>query len=512
MKRLFNNTLATLADYFFLAVLNLLATPFLIKNFGIDGYGAFIFLSIFSIYGALSFFDLGMEGSLMNYVPRMLDNDDRKKLQDTLSISILYYAVLGCILGAIIYFSAGFIASRLLDDSAALSRNTVLVSITLISVNIFLQFLTVPFTAILQGMRRFVWTKGISIVMNTLRYALIVIAALKFHRIDIAFMIILGLTGIRLTVLLIIFLFRLPQFRRMRVRLNWPLLRTLFNYSSLLFISRIIGLIYNQIDKILIWLYLAIASMTVYDVIARPAILLRMILGIINSAIIPEVAGLHERNDISGVRRLYIRLVRFAYLILLPALAILFVYIGDLLHLWVGQSFVPHAPLAMILLAVYLILPIPSIASTVVVGLEKVRQTIWIPITSTFINLVLSLVLLQQIGLAGLLIATLCAHFFATPFYLNRMMRFLNFKMADLIPPIIYIALPAAISFGINFGLRRFFSDSLPLSISAAMVTLVMNYLINYKYLLTPNEKTFLIERMTHIRDRIIPDNLNRWH
>ncbi len=510
MKRLFNNTLATLGDYFILAVLNLLATPILINNFGVEGYGAFVFLSIFSIYGALSIFDLGMEGSLMNFVPRMLDNGDDKQLQDTLTISLIYYAALGILLGIALYFSAGFIASRLLDDSVVLGRDKVMASISIISGIIAVQFLTIPFTAILQGMRRFVCTKGLSIVMNILRYILIVIAALQFHRIDIAFLIILGLTVVRLSVLIVIFLFRLPQFCAMRVRVNIPLLRTLFNYSSLLFISRIIGLIYNQIDKLLIWLYLAVASMTVYDVIARPAMLLRLILGVINSAVIPEIAGLHEKNDVAGIRDLYIRLVRFAYILLLPILAVLFVYIGDMLRLWVGDTFVPHAYLAMILLAVYLILPIPSIASTVVVGLEKVKQTIWIPITATLINLILSITLLHFIGIAGLLIATLCAQTFAMPFYLNRMMRFLDFTIGDIAPPLIRTASLAAVAFGVNLFARQMLSGNIPAAIAIAAVTFGLNYFISYKYLLSPDERSFLLERISKIRSRLTPDAFNR--
>jgi O-antigen/teichoic acid export membrane protein len=512
MKRLFNNTLATLGDYFILVVLNLAATPILIKNFGVDGYGAFVFLSIFSIYGALSFFDLGMEGSLMNYVPRMLANDDRRRLQDTLSISLVYYGALGLLLAVALYYSAGFIASRLLDDTAALSRATVTASVSIIAAMIFVQFLTVPFTAVLQGMRRFVVTKGINIGMNILRYTLVVIAAVKYHRIDIAFMIIFGLTLLRLAVLLIIFIFLLPQFHRMRVHFDMKLLRTLFNYSSILFISRIIGLIYNQIDKILIWLYLAVASMTIYDVIARPAMLLRLTLGIITSAVIPEVAALHEAGDVEGIRKLYIRLVRFAYMMLLPILAILFVYIGDLLKLWVGSSFQRYSNLALILLAVYLVLPIPSVASTVVVGLEKVKQTIWIPIVSTVINLVLSIVLLQVIGLAGLLIATLCSHLFAMPFYLNRMMRFLDFKIKDLAPPLLYTALPAAVSYGINRVARQTLSEYIPVVIAIGLITYALNCLYSYRYLITAGEKNFLIERITRIRDRVIPDALNRWN
>jgi len=39
-----------------------------------------------------------------------------------------------------------------------------------------------------------------------------------------------------------------------------------------------------------------------------------------------------------------------------------------------------------------------------------------------------------------------------------------------------------------------------------------LNCLYSYRYLITAGEKNFLIERITRIRDRVIPDALNRWN
>jgi len=117
------------------------------------------------------------------------------------------------------------------------------------------------------------------------------------------------------------------------------------------------------------------------------------VLTILNSAVIPEVAHLQETGDFEAIKGLYIRLVRFAYLILLPILAGFYVFIDILLRLWVGERFVPYSYLSIIILSVYLLLPLGSIASTMVVGLEKIRQTIWIPITTTVVNIVVSVAL-----------------------------------------------------------------------------------------------------------------------
>lgn len=503
MRRLFTNTVVTSIDYFILVVLNLLATPVLITHFGVAGYGAFVFLSIFSIYGALSFFDLGMEGSLMNFVARFDAAGDKRKLQDTLSISIVYYAVLGVILGALLYASAGFITTRLLDDSGALGRGTVMTALSYISINIVLQFLTIPFTAILQGLRRYVITKSINSILNVLRYGLVIAIALISHRIDLAFLVILGLTLLRLIILLAVFAFRLAYFRSMRIRLDVSLLRTLFSYSSILLVSRLIGLIWNQIDKILIWLYLAVASMTIYDVIARPAALLRLVMSILNSAVIPEVARLHENSDIAAIKNLYITLVRVAYLILLPILAVLYVYIGDLLHLWVGETFVPHAYLAAIFLSVYLVLPIASVASTVVIGMEKVKQTIWIAILATGINIVLSIVLLHFLGLAGLLVATLCSYLVSAPLYLWVMMKLLDFRIGDVMRPVLLIALPAAASCLLNLLLHYVLNGYYLLMGVVGIAILAVNYVFNFACLLTAREKDFLKERLTSMRTHL---------
>lgn len=504
MRRLFNNTVFTSLDYFILILLNLLATPLLIKNFGVDGYGAFVFLSIFSIYGALSFFDLGMEGSLMNYVARFDADDDTRKLQDTLSAALVYYSAIGLVLGIAIFFGGEFITKKLLQDNASLSRESVLWSIGIISFNIFLQFITMPFAAVLQGMRRFVITKSVNSIITILRYGLIITFAILYHKIHYAFAIITGLTFLTLIIYLYYFATRMHHFHKMQVRFDFSVLKTLVNYSSVLFINRIIGLICNQIDKVLIWLYMVVANMTIYDVVSRPANLLRIVLTVLNSAVVPEVARMHQLNDIPAIRILFINMIRYAYLILLPILAILGVYINDLLKIWVGAEFVPHSYLALILLAVYIVLPIPSIASTMVVGLEKVRQTIWIAIVSTIINVILSITLLNSMGLAGLLVATLCAELFGLFPYLRAMRRFLDFEIVQLVKPLLPIAMINIFFLAIHFLQRKVLSGHIIWFAIIGAIIVLLNYLAHYRYLLGNDEKEFLLNRANAIKARIL--------
>ncbi|MFQ5498603.1 MAG: lipopolysaccharide biosynthesis protein, partial [Candidatus Zixiibacteriota bacterium] len=191
MKRLFNNTVFSAMDAFALVCLSLLATPALIRSFGVDGYGVFVFLSIFSVYGLLSFLDLGMEGSLMNYVARYQAADDRDKLRSCLSISIGFYGTIGAVLATALYLLAGYIGSRFIDSTGVLDRQMITAAVRIVAANVFLQFLALPLNAILQGMRRFVITKSVSTLIMIVQYALLILTAVYFRRIDYGFMAIL---------------------------------------------------------------------------------------------------------------------------------------------------------------------------------------------------------------------------------------------------------------------------------------------------------------------------------
>ncbi len=509
MKRLFNNTVFSTLDAFVLIALNIVATPILITSLGLAEYGVFVFLSIFSTYGVLSLFGLGMEGALLNFVARYESEGNKHKIQDSLTVSLIYYGIVGLLLGGALYIFAGFIAERFIDDGGSLNRDAIILSINIVSLNVFLQFLTLPFTAVLQGLRRYVITKSLNSVLMVLQYVLVIVTAMYFKKIEIAFLVILGITGIRILSLVYIVGFHLSHFRPFRIRIRKEIVRSLFSYSSILFISRIIGIIFNQMDKILIWLYLAVTQMGIYDVVVRPANLIRTVISVLNAAVIPEVARLHHQKEIAQIRALYIKLVRYAYLLMLPILVVVAVYMDMLLQVWVGVELAQYAYLALVILSVYLIAPVVSMASTIVVGMELVKKTIWISIVASIINMVLSIVLVKSIGLLGLLSATLIAQVFMVFPYVYMMQHVLEMNIKQLFGPIMNI-LAVAILFVLgNMVLRLLCADTIIMILIAGSLALGHTF-INYRYLLNVEERTYLLQKLGLSKTQCITGAVNR--
>jgi len=305
-------------------------------------------------------------------------------------------------------------------------------------------------------------------------------------------------------------LYKLPHFRPMRWRVHFGILRVLFSYSWILFVSRIIGIIFNQMDKFLIWLYLAVSQMAIYAVVVRPANLIRMLISILNSAIIPEVARLHHNKETARIRTLFINLVRYAYLIILPLLTVTYTYMDNLLSLWVGREFAPYSYMAVVMLSVYLLAPIPAMASTILTGLELIKKTIWISIVASIINIVLSLILLRSMGLVGLLVATLVAEIFIVFPYLAMMMRFLEMRAWEVLRPmlqIIAVAVPFAV---LNAGVHATFGRHPIVWIPVVAILTLGHYAVNYEFLLSTEEKVGVFSKLKIHKARAIPEAMHQ--
>jgi O-antigen/teichoic acid export membrane protein len=492
VKRLFWNTLASSADTTILIVLSLLATPIFIKYFGPAGYGVFVFLNIFSIYGALSFFDLGMEGALMIHIAKYEINGEHDKIRNALFVSLIYYAIVGVVVAAGIFIASDWLSGRF--DPSEVRRTEVVDAVYLVALNALFQFLTLPFVAVLQGLHLFTLTKGISAIINIAQYVLLIAIAVWTHRIDLAFLSVSILTAIRLAVFAI---FCLKNIKYDNYKKNDPsIFMILWKTSNTLFVNRLIGLVYNQIGKILIWWKLPIVNMAIYDVVNRPVSLIRVIGGMVYSATIPEVARLKYLNDNENIKILYLKLIRYVYILVVPGIVAISVNASRLLEAWISPSFAQYAPMVHILMLAAFITPVAAVASTIVVGLDMVKQTLWISVLGTLVNVVLAVILVETMGVMGLMIGVLLSELLMAIPYLLVMKRILAHQSMDLIAPLISIV---TLAFGMSIMhiVISYGTYSTVAWLFCVGALILAHYCFEIVFLLESSERAFLLEGIT---------------
>ncbi|MEW5797254.1 MAG: polysaccharide biosynthesis C-terminal domain-containing protein [Candidatus Zixiibacteriota bacterium] len=493
---MFSNSMMTAVETAVTMVMVIIATPALIENFGVASYGAFVFLNIFSIYGALFFFDLGMEGSLTTYIARYDASSDRKKMQQSLVVAILYYGTLGALVGLGLLFASDFIAYRFVEVKGELSRDAVKAALHILSVNVLLQFLALPFVAVLQGLRRYVLTKSVNTIATVIQYTLIIIVSYYHGSIDKAFLVVTCMSLARLLFYLGTFTIGIPQFRPMSLRVELSQLRVLVSYSSVLFVCRILGLVNNNVHKLAIWLYMPVTNLAIYDVVVKPSNALRVPDTVAGTSIIPEVARLHALGRKDEIAGMYIRLIRYTYLVLVPMVVFLAVFISHLLRIWVGEQFVPYAWAVYILLFAFLLAPVSSQAFLSVVGLERIRNAIWISIVGTALNATLSLTLLHYLGLAGLLLATVTMYAFMFWPYIRQLARHVGLRPTTVVAAIgktLGLAAPFA---GAYLLVEHFLSGRTLIMLGVAAVIGIAHLAAEYHWLLNGRERDFVGSRL----------------
>jgi len=494
LNRLLKNTLTSSADTIILIVLSLIATPILIKYFGVEAYGVFLFLSIFTITGALSFFDFGMEGALMMHIARYEAEGLYDKINNAFLNSIIYYSVIGGTLSLAINLSSDFIIRNM--DLVRIDLEQLVFAIQIISINALVQFLISPFAAVLQGMHRFTITNGISSLYNIVQYVTIIIIASWTQRFDLALFGVACVSLFRLGTYIYIY-FRMPNIK-FRFHFDLILFKELWLTSNTLFLNRIIGLIYNQTGKILIWLKLPIQNMVVYEVSNRPASLVRVLGSMCYSAIIPEVSKLAHGNLFSEIRILYIRLLRYMYLLIIPTIVVFSVHASRILDIWLGAEFIQYASLVQLFMLSSLLLPLSSLASTLYVGLDKIKETVWISAVGTIIFVIAGFVLISANGVMGLVAGLLISELIMFVLYFKSIKKIINVTGKDLathISPIFSLAI-------VMLALQQvpyFFKESTLAWLILVIVLTLIHYVLQLIYFLDQHEKTYLKNRISKI-------------
>ena len=164
------NTFLSGADTFFTILGTFILTPIVLNKFGIEIYGIYVFMSLFSVYGVLAFLDLGLEGASTRLVA---DYNSKKKIRH--AKRIYYFSTLLYLLIAIfvVTFITFFQSSIFQQSEIILSKEVFVDTLFYLSLNIAAQFFSLSAVSYLQGLEKYYITKITNIFSIILQVSLI---------------------------------------------------------------------------------------------------------------------------------------------------------------------------------------------------------------------------------------------------------------------------------------------------------------------------------------------------
>jgi O-antigen/teichoic acid export membrane protein len=223
------------------------------------------------------------------------------------------------------------------------------------------------------------------------------------------------------------------------LHLSWRLVsvadaRALLAFGGAMMAVSVSSLIIEQTDRLVIAAFLPLAMVTSYAAAWKLYMLAFALTTTLVQAVAPVAAELHGRNNTAALRRLFLRTTRYTTTIAWPLASILGLTGGVLLRLWMGPRFEGVLPVVQVLVAAFAVTALNHAGYSVLVGMRRVGGTVaryFAP--QAAMNLVLSVLLVQPLGIAGVALGTLIPAFALEYVFVRFVLRELGLTWTEFL-------------------------------------------------------------------------------
>jgi O-antigen/teichoic acid export membrane protein len=390
------------------AVVTLALTPILITGLGADEYGFWsLLLSLSYTYGYLSIGDLGLGEYLMRSVPAKLDRsrDDNNQLSclasNSLAASFFGASATIALVATTITIASPWISSKYFEAS------TIIFAISLILIEAFLEIPCAIYRGFIEGQSgfkisrfidtsgRIIWGLGASLIVFN-NGSIVQLAAL------VAF----------ISMLRVIF------YKYFSKRVEQPLVFSKHSVSRIGITAmikgsfhlnglKVLSIIYGQMDRTIIAIFVGVSFITTYDISFRFLSIATLFLATASSAVIPTTVREQHLGNFRETQALFLRGTAMTISIVVPICLGALYYAPSLIQVWIGSGHDDSVTPARLFLLFPILSSTNQIGIAMLTGLGYTRLILRYQIFSVLLNLLLSIVLAYFLGVTGVVLGTL---------------------------------------------------------------------------------------------------------
>jgi O-antigen/teichoic acid export membrane protein len=416
------NVFCNWVSYFVTAVLGFLLTPVIVHSLGNTGYG--LWTLVLSLTGYFGLLDLGIRSSLGRFVARHVAMKNEEMVNRTVSTAL---AMLG--LGGLATLTLTAIVAHFFLGSfnvGAEFHSAGKAALLLAGINVACVLPLGVFAAVLVGIERFDIISGITTVGALTRAASVVVLLRSGHGL-LALAAVSFLVSMAEYTAMAIAAKRLYKPLRMRFSLvDRATFSELFGFSIYRFIWIAATQLIFYTDSVVIGAMLGAAAITTYAIAASLINYGRTVVSLLTDTFYPAATRMDAQKDIAGLRELLFHGTRIALLVACP-LCLGYVFLGrQFISLWMGKEYASSAVLLAVLAIAQLSAMSQNVSALILAGMAKHRILAYIVFAEGVTNLVLSIILVRQIGVIGVAWGTVLPNLVCTaviiPLYTTRLL------------------------------------------------------------------------------------------
>jgi len=421
--------------------------PFLVRAFTLGDYGVFMLAAAVTSYAAL--LDFGVGNTLIRLVADRLARHEDNRVGAVVASAGLFYAGVG-VLAAILMAGIAVFGGSLFAVQPA--QANLLRQLLLIGAAVQLVYWPASAAAhALAGYERYDLLSGVSMV-QTVAGVLAIVAVLVLRLGPVALALINA--GITLVVSLanLVLLARVASVRMGSLRPQYALVVEVIRGGLPLFALQMSALLGRQTtDRIILGVFLGAEAVGIYEVAAKLCLLVTQASDLLSGAILPVASNMNAREHVDSLRALFIRGARYAVVAIAPIVVVLVFIAGPFIRAWFGASMNSAVPVAQVLLAAQLLIPLYLIGDPILIGMNRFSRWVGGAFSVAVLNVVLSIVFVKAFGLVGVAVATLVANLVEFPLYARLATRELDITLWAWLkeasfPGYVLLIVPAAVA------------------------------------------------------------------
>jgi O-antigen/teichoic acid export membrane protein len=337
LQRLIQNTLITGLSFFFTGLVPLLLVPLFLKQYGVEQYGVLVVVRLLLPTGALAVFDPGLPETTSYAIAKARHDDDWSRCGRYLGGLVAISLLLGVIAAGALVLAEPTLAALFGISTPLRPGFSHIVYATAASFPLLLASLVAE--GVLKGFEDFKRLRSFD-VLSIAVYAAAAVGAvwtsLTFEWIALIYV----LYGVFRTGLITALAWRYLHRRAAKMARPQPAeWRELKNRCVPLWLNRCIGVAQGHAAPLLIGALMGTAAVGLFDLVMRIPRFLKVVTGILNSAVLPVVLRLDEAGDRAGLQRLLQLGLLGVLSVVAPIVAWGVCFSEPMLRLWVSEKY-----------------------------------------------------------------------------------------------------------------------------------------------------------------------------
>lgn len=438
-NKISRNVLSNFAGTGIAIIVGFFLMPFIVHRIGLTAFGIWVLVN--SLVGYMGILDVGLTPTLVKKSAEYLATGKRDLLNKTVSTIFALYFLSGAIIGVAILIMSFFLPH--IFNVSPEEIPTFKIVLWIVGLQAVVGFPMSIWRGLLGGLQEFHVINSIAVASNLMRAVATVILLVSGFGLISLILLGFGLSVFGWLAGMFWVKHKIPDLSIKIFPLELKNMKDLVRFSGAMFISGIAGKTIDGADRIIIGLFLPVASITIYEVGARISSYTRTILYNIQSVIIPAASALNTKDNIVTLQKLYLNGTKYLLMVFGTVVAALLLFGKEFIHLWMGQGFKESVWVMYALIIGNLYQSQNVAANAMLIGTGKLRVYTKVMIAYPIVNLILSIIFVIQWGLIGVALATTLTFFILETYFIFYIIKVFEIELLYLLRA---CHLPAAMS------------------------------------------------------------------